>query len=573
MDNSQIAKHFTLLSKLVEIHGENSFKTKTYSIAAYKIDQLTVELQTLSPEKIFSINGIGDAIGKKIIELTETGKMKILDDIISKTPDGILEMMKIKGIGPKKISIIWKDMNIESVGELLYACQENRLSLLKGFGKKTQDNFIESIEFYLKQQGNYLYAQVENIAIELEQLFRKIFQCDTIKITGAFKKQDETIEALEYVIPFSEKIILEKIEDDKALDLLEKTDEYLLYKYNDGIKIKLYITDDMSIIKKSFELSSSSEFIESFYAICNAKKIETLSSEADIFKAAGLQYIPPFLRDGKSILALAAENAIPEIVQPRDIKGIIHCHSNWSDGSNTVEELAEACISSGYEYLVLSDHSKSAFYAQGLTEEKISAQHQLVDELNKKLSPFKIFKSIESDILNDGNLDYSNNILSTFDLVIASVHSNLKMSEEKAMMRLINAIENPYTTILGHMTGRLLLSRKGYPVDYKKIIDACAANKVVIEINAHPRRLDMRWQWLEYALSKGIVVSIDPDSHSIAEFKNTRYGVLIAQKGMVTAKQNLSSFTLREMENFLKENKSYKKYYSKNYPTVTGNST
>lgn len=555
MDNSEIAKHFSLLSKLMEIHGENSFKSKTYSIAAYKIDQLTVELQTLSSEKIFSINGIGDTIGKKIIELKETGKMKILEDIISKTPDGILEIMKIKGIGPKKISVIWKDMNVESVGELLYACQENRLSLLKGFGKKTQDNFIESIEFYLTQQGNYLYAQVENIVSELEQFFRKIFHSDKIKISGAFQRQDETIEALEYIIPFSEKNILEKIAEYKAFNFLEKTEEYLLYTYNDGIKIKLYTADDKSIIKKGFELSSSPEFIEWFYAICNAKKIETSASEEEIFKAAGLQFIPPFLRESKTILALAAKNAIPEVVQPGDIKGIIHCHSNWSDGSNTVEELATACKTSGYEYLVLSDHSKAAFYAQGLTEEKISAQHQLVDELNKKLFPFRIFKSIESDILNDGNLDYSNNILSTFDLVIASVHSNLKMSEEKAMMRLINAIENPYTSILGHMTGRLLLSRKGYPVDYKKIVDACAANKVVIEINAHPRRLDMRWQWLEYALSKNIIVSIDPDAHSIAEFKNTRYGVLVAQKGMVTAKQNLSSFSLHEMENFLKENK------------------
>jgi len=176
--------------------------------------------------------------------------------------------------------------------------------------------------------------------------------------------------------------------------------------------------------------------------------------------------------------------------------------------------------------------------------------------LNEKLKPFKIFKSIESDILNDGNLDYSDSILSTFDLVIASVHSNLKMNEQKAMMRLMKAIENPYTTILGHMTGRLLLSRKGYSVDHKKIIDACAANKVVIEINAHPRRLDMRWQWIEYALSKNVLLSIDPDAHSIAEFENTRYGVLIAQKGMVTAKNNLSSFSLKEFEDFLKENRN-----------------
>jgi DNA polymerase (family 10) len=208
---------------------------------------------------------------------------------------------------------------------------------------------------------------------------------------------------------------------------------------------------------------------------------------------------------------------------------------------------------------VISDHSKAASYAQGLNEERIKEQHKLVDELNQKLYPFKIFKSIESDILNDGNLDYSNSVLSTFDLVIASVHSNLKMSEDKAMMRLLNAIENPYTTILGHMTGRLLLSRKGFPVDYKRIIDACAANNVVIEINAHPRRLDMRWQWIEYALSKNVLLSIDPDAHSIPEFENTRYGVLVAQKAMVTKRNNLSSFSLSEFENFLKEKS--KKFY------------
>jgi DNA polymerase (family 10) len=555
MDNYEIAKRFSLLSKLMEIHGENSFKSKTYSIAAYKIEQLTVELQTLSPEKIFSINGIGDAIGKKILELTETENLKVLDEIISKTPEGILEMMKIKGIGPKKISIIWKEMNVENIGELLYACHENRLSLLKGFGKKTQDNVIESIEFFLKQKGNYLYAQVEQLAIDLEQLLCKIFSSEKIKITGAFARQNEIIEELEFVIPSSEKNISEIISTVPGFYFLENTDQYFLYKYNDGIKVKLHVADENNLVQRVFETSSSHEFTHCFYEKFLQIKIQNFGSEAEIFNAAGLQYIPPFLREKQSIIDLAKENKIPAIIQPGDIKGIVHCHSNWSDGSNTLEELANACVNKGYEYLVISDHSKSAFYAQGLIEEKINAQHKMVDELNTRLFPFKIFKSIESDILNDGNLDYSNSVLSTFDLVIASVHSNLKMTEEKAMMRLMNAIENPYTTILGHMTGRLLLSRKGYPVDHKKIIDACAANNVVIEINAHPRRLDMSWQWLEYALSKNVMVSIDPDAHSIGEFDNTRYGVLVAQKGMVTTKFNLSSFSLNEFEIFLKENK------------------
>jgi DNA polymerase (family 10) len=559
MDNYEIAKQFSLLSKLMDIHGENSFKSKTYSIAAYKIEQLTVELQTLSPEKIFSINGIGDAIGKKILELTETGKMNALEELLSKTPEGILEMMKIKGIGPKKISIIWKEMYVENIGELLYACHENRLSLLKGFGKKTQDNAIESIEFFLKQKGNYLYAQVEQLAFDIEELLSKIFSSDKIKITGAFARQIETLDELEFVIPFQPAIILEKIKSAAGFNFLEKTDEYLLCKYNNGIKVKLHIANDKNFETKIFETLGSPEFVKTFYERFPKDEIQESDSDEEIFKKAGIQYIPAFLRESGNYIEIAGQKNIPSVIAPGDIKGIIHCHSNWSDGSNTLEELANGCITKGYEYLVISDHSKSAYYAQGLSEEKINAQHKLVDELNSHLAPFKIFKSIESDILNDGNLDYTNNVLSTFDLVIASIHSNLKMPEERAMMRLLNAIENPYTTILGHMTGRLLLSRKGYPVDHKKIIDACAANNVVIEINAHPRRLDMGWQWLEYALSKNVLVSIDPDSHAIEEFENTRYGVLVAQKGMITVNNNLSSFSLKEFENFLKEIKQKKK--------------
>ncbi len=218
-------------------------------------------------------------------------------------------------------------------------------------------------------------------------------------------------------------------------------------------------------------------------------------------------------------LSIARRNALPNVIRPEDIKAIVHSHSNWSDGSNTIEEMAKACIQKGYEWMVISDHSKSAFYANGLNEERIREQHAYVNELNKKFAPFRIFKSIECDILNDGSLDYTNSVLSTFDLVITSVHSNLKMTEEKAMMRLLKAIENPYTIILGHMTGRLLLSRPGYPVDHKKIIEACAANHVVIELNAHPRRLDIDWRWIDYALEKGVLISIDPDAHTIEGYQ------------------------------------------------------
>lgn len=558
MENYQVAEYFSLLGKLMEIHGENSFKAKSYAVASYNIDKLTEPLQDLSLEKIRLLPGIGDAIGKKILEILQTGKLQILDDLLKKTPAGILEMLHIKGLGPKKISTIWKEMNIENIGELLYACHENRLLLFKGFGEKTQNNVIASIEFYQKQQGHYLYAQVVEMAEELKRLLSKIFSTGQIEITGSFKRQSETIDELEYVIPFTAKQIKTKLSGEPNFQLIEETAEVLLYQHDAGIKVRLYVSSPEQLLQTLFFTTGSPEFNKTFKKRFNSVTFDPLTDDSMIFKKLKLQYIPPSLRENADILNTAATFSIPTLIEPGDIKGIIHCHSNWSDGVESIQDLAKSAIKKGFEYIVLSDHSKAAFYANGLTEEKIKAQHQLVDELNEKLAPFRIFKSIESDILNDGNLDYSNSILSTFDLVIASVHSNLKMSEEKAMMRLTNAIENPYTTILGHMTGRLLLSRSGFPIDHKKIIDACAANHVVIELNAHPRRLDMRWQWLPYALEKNVLISIDPDAHSVAEFDNVRYGVLAAQKGMISKKNNLSSFSLKEFEKFLNNRKSVK---------------
>lgn len=550
MDNYSIADQFSLLSKLMDIHGENSFKAKSYSIAAFNIEKLPVQLADLPHDKIFGLQGIGDAIGKKIIEILEFGKINILEELIEKTPEGILEMMQIKGIGPKKISTIWKEMGIENIGELLYACHENRLMRYKGFGEKTQANVKESIEFYQKQQGNFLYAQVESLAVELEKQFLNMF--DSVAITGGFRRQEETLDELEFVIASESEKIFSVLEKHAEFELLEKDSSVLQYRYEKGIKVKIFTTRSDDQLEKLFTTTGSEEFITSFNEKFPDAAFSKSKNEHDLFKKLGLQYIPAALRVGPAILEYSESGKIPDLIQPDDIKGLIHSHSSWSDGAYTLEQMVEGCIKKGFEYLVISDHSKAAFYANGLSEDRIREQHELVDQLNDHYIPFKIFKSIESDILNDGSLDYSDSILSTFDLVIGSVHSNLKMSEEKAMKRLMTAIENPHLRILGHMTGRLLLSRNGFPVDHLKLIDACAANNVVIELNAHPKRLDMRWQWIPYALEKNVLISIDPDAHSIEEFDNIKYGVLVAQKAMVTAKNNLSSYSLGEFEKWLR---------------------
>jgi DNA polymerase (family 10) len=560
MDNSAIADNFSLLAKLMDINGENSFKTKTYSIAAFNIDKLPVQLKDTPRDKLFSVKGIGESVGKKIVEMLDTGTLELLSEYIRKTPAGVTEMLNIKGIGPKKIHTIWKEMEIESIGELLYACNENRLTLFKGFGEKTQINVQEAIEFYLQNQGSFLFSQINELFPQIEGYLKKIFSPDIVRVTGAFRRQDLTLDELEFVVLENNETIKPKFQTAQPPELLEETESFILYKLKNGLKLRLY-TGGHNRAAQLFQTTGHAEFLEAFQKAWPDLKYRGDETEDDavVFEKAKISYIPPYLRESADIIEKAKKNKLPEVIQPNDVRSIIHSHSNWSDGANTIEEMAAECIKKGFEYLVISDHSKAAAYANGLTEERIREQHRYVDQLNDKLNPFKIFKSIECDILNDGSMDYSNEILATFDLIIASVHSNLKMNEEKAMSRLIRAIENPYTTILGHMTGRLLLSRNGYLVDHKKIIDACAANHVVIELNAHPRRLDIDWKWIDYAMEKNVLISIDPDAHYLHGFDDIKYGVLAAQKGGLTKEKNLSSFTLKEFEEFLLKRRKLKK--------------
>ncbi len=536
-DNAFIAGQFSLLAKLTDVHGENSFKAKAYAAAAFTIDKLPQQLSEIPVEKFSTIKGIGDSAAKKIVEVFERGEIADLTRLIEKTPPGVLEMMNIKGIGPKKVTVIWKEMGIESVGELLYACNENRLTLYKGFGEKTQKSIQESIEYFLNNIGSYLYAQVENLAHSLDENLKSNFAGYTFLMSGLFRRHIETIDRLEWVtnVPVAalqeyllqHNFVTEKLDIDTSV-FQGKAENILLYFYH---------TEEENLYYRLFATSCSEEFLSEWNNKHFNKASSFYTSEEEIFEEAKLQFIPPYLRETAEIVNKAAANNLPNVIQPKDITSIIHSHSKWSDGKNTIEEMAKAAIEIGLEYLVLSDHSKTAFYANGLTEERLIAQHAEIDELNEKLKPFKIFKSIESDILNDGSLDYADEVLASFDIVIASVHSNLKMNEEKAMMRLMNAIKNPFTSILGHCTGRLLLSRKGYPLDHKKIIDACAEYNVAIELNANPRRLDMDWRYLDYCIEKNVLISINPDAHSVNAFQHIKYGALAAQKAGIVAAQ------------------------------------
>jgi DNA polymerase (family 10) len=558
MENKTIARNLRLLSQLMELHNENPFKIKSVANAAFKVDQLPYAVQGKSLEEIAQIDGLGKSISSKVWELLETGTMTDLTAILAETPEGIVEMLGIKGIGPKKIGVIWTDLGIESIGELYYACNENRLIEAKGFGLKTQEEIKKIIEFRMAGQGKFLYAHAESsvntLYSELAVWLNTISGEPLLGIAGEYRRCMEIIEGVPFLIGADQVVeVQEKIASFEAIAFEEQADGSYAATSISGLKVQLHLVQKEDFYLNWFKLTGNEQHVNEVLALAGSGPFE---DEAAIYQAAGLAFVAPELREGLNEVELAKENKLPELITYEDLKGSLHNHSTWSDGVHTLEQMATYCKDNlKMEYFGICDHSKSAFYANGLNEQRLYTQHQEIDALNAKLAPFKIFKGIESDILNDGSLDYSDDILKTFDFVVASVHSNLRMDEEKATARLIKAIENPYTTILGHPTGRLLLSRKGYPIDFAKVIDACAANKVVIEINANPLRLDLDWRWHRYALEKGVLLSINPDAHRMEGFYDMHYGTLIGRKGGLTAAQCLNAKSLQDISEYFSNKK------------------
>jgi DNA polymerase (family 10) len=557
MENKTIARTLRLLSQLMELHDENPFKVKSVANAAFKVDKLPFPIASKSLDEMEQLDGLGKSIASKIWELVHTNTISDLGDLLSQTPPGIVEMLKIKGLGPKKILIIWKELGIENVGELYYACNENRLIEAKGFGLKTQEEIKKTIEFNMASNGRFLYAQVENFAESLLEQLKAEIQPEFVCLTGQYRRRAEIIDSIDFILVKElDTSILQKLEN-LGLKDPEVIENQINCQTESGIKIVLSFVKKAELGWEMISRTGNPEHAETLQAMLKGADVLGMS-EAEIYKLAGLPFIEPELREDNGEYKLAVSDSLPELIQYSDLKGSLHNHSTWSDGIHTLEEMALFCKNDlKLEYFGICDHSKSAFYANGLNETRIAAQQREIDDLNKSLAPFRIFKGIESDILYDGSLDYSNEVLASFDFVVASVHSILNMNEEKATERLIKAIENPYTTILGHPTGRLLLSRSGYPIDHKKVIDACAENQVIIEINANPLRLDLDWRWHQYAISKGVLLSINPDAHRKEGFNDMKYGILVARKGGLSKANCLNAMNLDQIS-FLFEQKKKK---------------
>jgi DNA polymerase (family 10) len=546
LSNKEVGNLLKTLAALMELHGENEFKIKTYSNASFQIGRVPEPVMMMDQATMEATKGIGKSVAARLLELRSTGTIAALEQLYAITPPGIVDMLRIKGLGAKKVSVIWKELGVESPGELLYACYENRLAKLKGFGEKTQQSVIESIEYYQSNMGKFHFAVVLSEALLLESIWPDNGNWER---SGPFRREDNIIEVLEWITTLP----ADQLPVPGGWQTNGNTHTAMSAN---GIPLRLTTVQPVDFARTLFQQTGCPLHVERVLAKVDVSL--SFSHETEIYAAAGLPFIPPFLRENLAEWSFKKSEQLSEIIQAADIKGVVHNHSTWSDGRHTIREMAEACIAMGYEYLVMSDHSRTAVYAGGLEIERVLQQHQEIDALNIELAPFRIFKSIESDILNDGSLDYPDDILHRFDLVIASVHQNLRMDIDKATNRLLRAIQHPYTTILGHMTGRLLLSRLGYPLDFEKIIDACAEYGVAIEVNANPYRLDMDYTWIPYAQEKGVLIPINPDAHSTQGIRDIFFGVTAARKGGLKKQHTLNARSLPEFEKWLQERKEAK---------------
>lgn len=545
MNPHAIADVFERIGTLLEYEGENPFKIKAYRSAARVMHGFPFSLDTENVRAtVLGIDGIGDALSKKIIEFVETGHLEYLERLEARIPAGVRELLLIPGLGPKKTRRIVEELGIASVGELEYACRENRLARLKGFGLKSQEALLEGIRLVLRSRGRLRIDTAMERAEHALRVFGEEGFDGRVLITGDIRRCMETVDSIECVACI-EGTEIEKLAGALSrITALEKSlardAASLTTSYPDGMRIMVHVTanDRMPLVMaRSTGSTGHVEELERHAMDRGLERIFDVSrsggfqDERDVHSALGLQWIPPELRENRGEIVAAMENSLPSLVTREDIKGIFHVHTRWSDGADSIRDISLAAKKMGHTYIGIADHSESAFYAGGLDADAVRRQWDEIDRLNGEELGIRIFKGIECDIRPDGSLDYDDVLLEGFDFVIASVHSKLRMTADEATARLVLASAHPSVTMIGHPTGRLLLAREGYPLDMGALLDSCARNGTMVELNADPHRLDLDWRHLRDAAGRGVMVSINPDAHSIRGLNNVDYGVMIARKG------------------------------------------
>ena len=574
MNKDEIAGVFENIARLLELKGENPFKVRAYTHAARALETLSEPLETLiAEERLTAVDGIGKATGEKITELSTHNRLDYYDHLREEFPPDILTLFEIQGLGAKKIKALWDTLKVHSVTSLERACKDGSVAALPGFGEKTAANILKGIEHMRSHAGEFLFGDVAHIAEGLLDDLRGHPDVNLAQIAGSFRRKKEIVRDLDFIVstkqpeavmafftthPLVENVLAHGATKSSVIlksgvqcDLRAITGPEFPFALN-------YFTGskEHNVRMRSRALSRGWSLNEYRFSAAEGRELREplpeVHEEADIYRALGLDHVEPELREDRGEIDAAEKHKLPHLIEWTNLRGTFHNHTTASDGRATLENMVAAAKELGLEYLGIADHSKASFQANGLDEIRLAAQVARIAELNAADKGFRIFAGTECDILKDGSLDFADEVLATLDYVVASVHSSFTMPEAEMTNRIIRACENPHVTMLGHLTGRLLLSREPYQLNIPAILDAAAATGTIIELNANPRRLDLDWRWWPLAKEKGVKCAINPDAHTTAGLQDLLFGVGIARKGWLTKNDVINTLPLTRIESILK---------------------
>ncbi|MBW1999493.1 MAG: DNA polymerase/3'-5' exonuclease PolX [Deltaproteobacteria bacterium] len=568
MTNQEIAEILDHISKILSIKGENPFKVRAYSKAAQIIASLPYQLSSLGDkEEIAKLPGIGEGITKKVTELLETGRLKYYEDIMKSDYAPLTEFLDIPGMGPKHARLVYDELGIDNLQDLKKAAEQGKLRSLRGLGAKVEMNILRGIQQLQKYKERHPLAFIYPRAQDILERLKRVREIERMTLAGSLRRMRETIADVDILASSAhpERVMEPFVALPQVKRVISKGKTKSSILTRDGFQVDLRVVQPESygaachyftgskahnIRIRSLGLKKGLK-INEYGVFKNEKKIAGRMEE-EIFEAVDLPYIPPELREDRGEIEAAQEGRLPALVEMDDIKGDLHVHSNWSDGNSTIEEIAEAAVKRGYEYIAICDHSQSLGVARGLTEERLSEQVREIEKLNRKLKKFKLLAGIEVDIRADGGLDLDEDILGNLDIVVAAVHSKFNMSAKEMTRRVIRAIENPIVHVIAHPTGRLIGKRDAYPLDMNRVFDACRANAKVLELNAHPERLDLSDINCREAQDKGVMIAISTDAHMATQLDLIKFGVATARRGWIQPGSVINTLPLSRLLAFLK---------------------
>jgi DNA polymerase (family 10) len=564
MENKQVAETLETIGHLLDLKGENPFKVRAYHNAARAIAALPEGVGRLVEEKrLGQIPGIGEAIEGKITQLVVTGGLAYLEDLKKEVPPGLLELIRIPSLGPGKVRILWKELAVTGTAELRRACIENRLLTLKGFGEKSQKKILEGIEFFGRHEGQVLLSAAVPLARRLAAHLLECAQVTRASVAGSLRRGKEVVRNIDLLAGSGDpaRVMEHFVHAEGVAEILARGETQTSVRLLSGLQVDLRVVADaqfpyaLACFTGSWEhnvalrtLAQKKGLQVSEVGLFKGEELLACKDEEEFYARLGLPFIPPEMRENTGELDLVS---VPPLLEGAQIRGVLHVHSDWSDGTSTIEELAAKARALGWTYLGIADHSKTASYAHGLDETRLERQMEAIDRLNQNGRDLTILKGVESDILPDGHLDLDPQVLNRLDFVIGSVHSRFDMSREEMTGRICNALTCRHLHILGHPTGRLLLSREGYRVDLERVIQTARENHKILELNAHPQRLDLDWIHCRRAKENGVRVSINPDAHSAASLEDLEYGVATARRGWLEAKDVLNAQELERVREIL----------------------